>query len=116
MISRFDVETSQRFLFQFCVQSLSQSLLYSKLTHHWQLEMALTTTAEIVTIVGGSLGATSVVGSTIHKALQFIRPYSKLRKWTIRVEHIAAVVASAAAEGDLITTDELEDFIKVLGL
>ena len=78
--------------------------------------MALTTTAEIVTIVGGTLGATNVVGSTIHKAIQFIRPYSKLRKWTIRVEHIAAVVASAAAEGDLLTPKELEGFDKALGL
>ena len=76
--------------------------------------MSLTAGAEIVTIVGGSLGAANVVGSTIHKALQFIRPYSKLQKWNIRVEHIAAVVASAASEGDLITTDELQDFLKAL--
>ena len=104
---------SQRFLIQFFVQSLSQSLLYSKLTHHRQLEMSLAVAAEIATVLGAPLGATNV-GFTIHKALKSIRPYSKLKKWTIRVEHIAAVVASAAAEGDLITPKELKDFIRVL--
>ena len=71
----------------------------------------MTAGAEIVTIVGGSLGAANVVGSTIHKALQFIRPYSKYKKWTIRVQQIAAVVA---ADGDVITREELESFLKAL--
>ena len=78
--------------------------------------MSLATAAEIVTIVGGSVGAANVVGSTIYKALQSLRPYSKYKKWTIRVQQIAAVVASAAAEGDLLTPEELEGFLKVLGL
>ena len=109
-ISQFDVETSQRFLIQFCVQSLS--LLYSKLTHHWQLEMSLPVAAQIATLVGGTQAATNL-GFSIHKALQSIRPYSKYKKWTIRVQQISAVVAS---HGDVMTPEELESFLRVLEL
>ena len=74
--------------------------------------MSLTVAAEIATIVGAPLAVTNV-GFTIHKALQSIRPYSKLKKWTIRVQHISAAVA---AVGDIITPEELESFLLVLEL
>ena len=102
---------SQRFLIQFCVQSLSQFLLYSKLTHHWQLEMSLAAAANIAALVGVPLAATPV-GVTIHNALQSIRPNSKLKKWNIRVHKIAAAVA---ADGDMIEPEELEAFLTALG-
>ena len=71
--------------------------------------MSLTLAAEIATLVG----APTNVGFTIHKALQSIRPSSKLKKWTIRVQQISAVVA---AVGDAIEPDELHTFLKVLKL
>ena len=100
---------SQRFLIQFCVQSLSQFLLYSKLTHHSRLGMAAA--AEISAVLGEPLTA-APVGFTIHNAIQSIRPNSKLKKWVIRVQHIAAAVA---ADGDVITPKELKEFLSALG-
>ena len=71
--------------------------------------------AEIATIVGGTQAATNL-GVSIHKAFQSIRPYSKYKKWNIRVQQIAAEVASAADKNsDVITREELEGFLKVLG-
>ena len=92
--------------------SLSQFLLYSKLTHHCQLEMSLNAAAGISAVLGVPLTA-APVGFTIHNALQSLRPYSKLKKWTIRVQHISAAVA---AVGDIITPEELESFLLVLEL
>ena len=74
--------------------------------------MSLTLAAEIATLVGPPIAATNV-GFTIHKALQSIRPYSKLQKWTIRVQQISAVVA---AVGNEIEPDDLKTFMKVLQL
>ena len=95
---------SQRLLIQF------QFLLYSKLTHHWQLEMSQTAAAGISAVLGVPLAATPV-GFTIHSALQSLRPNSKLKKWIIRIQHISAAVAS---DGDVITPQELEKFLKLL--
>ena len=90
---------------------LSQFLLYSKLTHHCQLEMSLNVAAGISAVLGVPLAATPV-GFTIHSALQSLRPNSKLKKWVIRVQQIAAAVA---ADGDMITPEELEEFLTALG-
>ena len=61
--------------------------------------------------LGQPLAAANV--AAIKEALQSIRPNSKLKKWTIRVQQIAAVVAS---DGDVITPEESKDFLRVLEL
>ena len=72
--------------------------------------MSLAAAANIAALVGVPLAATPV-GFTIHNALQSIRPNSKLKKWVIRIQHIAAALAS---DGDVITPEELEKFLKLL--
>lgn len=76
------------------------------------MSVGLTIASEIATLLGVPIAATNV-GFTFHKALQSIRPYSKLKKWTIRIQQIAAAVAS---DGDLITREELEDFLRALAM
>ena len=45
--------------------------------------------------------------------LQSFRPKYKLKKWSIRIEQISAVVAS---KGDMITPEKMTDFLKALQL
>ena len=72
--------------------------------------MSLTAAAGISAVLGVPLAA-APVGFTIHSALQSLRPNSKLQKWVIRVQQIAAAVAS---DGDVITPQELEKFLRLL--
>ena len=85
---------------------LPQSLLYSKLTH----PMNLNTASAISAVVGVPL-ASVPVGLAIHSTLESLRPKSKLKKWSIRVEHISTVVVSKA---DMLTSEEMEKFLTVL--
>ena len=65
--------------------------------------------------MGQPLAAANV--AAIKEALQSIRPNFKLKKWTIRVQQIAAVVASdGGSHGDVITPEESKDFLRVLEL
>jgi hypothetical protein len=72
--------------------------------------MSLAVAANIAAVVGAASGASSA-GINIHNALQPFRPNYKLQKWVIRVEQISAKLAS---NGDMITREELERFLKVL--
>ena len=73
--------------------------------------MSQTAAAGISAVLGVPLAA-APVGFTIHSALQSLRPYSKLKKWVNRVQQIAAAVAS---DGEIITPEELEEFVRLLG-
>jgi len=74
--------------------------------------MSLNAAAGISAVLGVPLAAIPV-GFTIHGTLQSLRPKSKLKKWSIRIEQISAVVAS---KGDMIKTLEMEKFLRLLEL
>jgi hypothetical protein len=74
--------------------------------------MSLNTAASITAVLGVPLAAVPV-GLTIRSTIQSFHPKYKLRKWNIRIEHIANVVAS---KGDMITPKEMKEFLRVLKL
>ena len=72
--------------------------------------MSLNVAAGISAILGIPIAAVPV-GLTIHSTIQNFGPKSRLKKWTIRIEQISAVVAS---KGDMLTPEEMERFLRVL--
>ena len=91
--------------------SLSLSLLYSKPTYP-TYPMSLNAAAGVSTVLGLPLAAVPV-GQIILSAVKSFRPNSKLKKWIIRIEHISDVVAS---KRDMITPEEMDEFLRLLGL
>jgi hypothetical protein len=76
------------------------------------MSLGLNTAAGISAVMGGPLAAVPV-GLTIRRTIISFHPKYKLRKWNIRIEHIANVVAS---KGDMITREEMKKFLRVLKL
>ena len=74
--------------------------------------MSLNAAAGISAVLGVPLAAVPV-GLTIHGTVQSFRPKSKLKKWSIQIEQISAVVAS---KGDMIMPEEMEEFLRLLEL
>ena len=72
--------------------------------------MSLNAVAAISAVLGVPIAAVPV-GLTIHGTLQNFRPKFKLKKWSLRVADVAAMVAS---KGDAMTSQELREFLKVL--
>ena len=87
--------------------SLSHRVSF-KFTH----PMSLNAVAEVSAVLGVPISAVPI-GLALHGTVQSFRPKSKLKKWSKRIEHISAVVVS---KGDMITHEEMEEFLRMLEL
>jgi hypothetical protein len=74
--------------------------------------MSLNVVSTITGILGVPITAVPV-GLTIYANIQSFRPKIKLKKWSIRIEQISAIVAS---NGDMIMPEEMEKFLEGLQL
>jgi len=72
--------------------------------------MSLNAAAGISAVLGVPLTAVPV-GLTIHGTMQSLRPKTKLKKWSIRIEQISSVIAS---KGDMLTPKEIDRFLRAL--
>ena len=74
--------------------------------------MSLNVAAGISAVLGVPLAAVPI-GLSIHSTVKSLSLSDKLKKWNIRVEQIAAVVAS---KGEFLTAEELKKFLIILEL